>query len=364
MTFPIKLDIGFIVDLRYIPFILASLYGGYKMAFPLYIVLNIERFLIGGEGIIQSFIYSSVVFLVIPALHTWFIKLNSHKKMIYGTVTSFVNVGIYLLSLSLQIPVNREFWTLSFYTVIYYIVVMIIMIILIERIFTNIKVRETIIYSERLNALSELSASVAHEIRNPLTVTHGFLQLLQQSKTNTSTEQQYIEYSLKELKRAEDIVSEFLALSKPQCENMVYSNFKNEIEYVKNIIIPYANLYHVTVQITFNNSLNKEYDKNQFHQCFINLLKNGIESMKETGGIIYMDVYEKNNKIIIKIKDNGNGMTKEEIQQLGKAFYSTKEKGTGLGMLMVYNTIHKAKGKIEVESEKGKGTTFLITLPV
>ncbi|MNN90667.1 Sporulation kinase E [compost metagenome] len=67
---------------------------------------------------------------------------------------------------------------------------------------------------------------------------------------------------------------------------------------------------------------------------------------------------------MITIRDTGIGMTKEEISRLGKPYYSTKEEGTGLGLLMAYSAINKVKGVIEVESEKGKGTTFLITIPI
>jgi two-component system sporulation sensor kinase B len=145
---------------------------------------------------------------------------------------------------------------------------------------------------------------------------------------------------------------------------MVYSNFREETEYVKNIIIPYANMHKVDVQFSFHNSLNTRYDKNQIQQCLINLVKNGIESMKEKGGTLSLDVSGEDKNIIIKIKDTGIGMTREEISRLGKPYYSTKKEGTGLGMLMVYSAINKVRGKIKVESVKGKGTTFLITIPV
>jgi two-component system sporulation sensor kinase B len=96
----------------------------------------------------------------------------------------------------------------------------------------------------------------------------------------------------------------------------------------------------------------------------INLYKNGIESMEEDGGILYVDVSEQKNCIMIKITDTGIGMTDEETSRLGKPYYSTKKQGTGLGMLMVYSTIHKLRGHIDVDSKKGKGTSFTITLPV
>jgi len=127
---------------------------------------------------------------------------------------------------------------------------------------------------------------------------------------------------------------------------------------------PYANMHHVAIQVNFNNSLYKTFDINQIQQCLINLYKNGIEAMKKDGGTLSIDVSEQKKKIFIQIRDTGTGMTSEEIVHLGKPYYSTKKEGTGLGMLMVYSTISKVKGKIEVESEVGQGTTFLITIPV
>ncbi|MGM0874096.1 MAG: ATP-binding protein [Bacillota bacterium] len=365
MTIPIKLEIGFIFDLRYIPFIIVALFGGYKNVLPLYLVLNIYRFYLGGNGIIQSFLFSTVIFLLVPLLSKKFSQLSSKHRILCAAFVSFFTVGLYLLTLrSFFETLNREFWILTFNALTTYVSMMIIIMILIEQIITNIKNRERFLHSERLNVISELSASVSHEIRNPLTVTNGFLQLLNKSKTITEEEKRYIEFSLQELNRAEKIVSDYLAFAKPQSENMVYSNLKVETEYTKNLIIPYANMHQVDVQFSFNNSLNKKYDKNQIQQCLINLLKNGIEAMKENGGTLFIDISEQQQNIVIKIQDTGIGMTREEVLRLGKPYYSTKEEGTGLGMLMVYSTINKVRGKIEVESEKGKGTIFLITIPV
>ncbi|MFC0275060.1 ATP-binding protein, partial [Metabacillus herbersteinensis] len=356
MTVPIKLEIGFIFDLRYISFIIVALFGGYKNVFPLYLVLNIYRFYLGGDGTLQSFLFSTVIFILVPILSKKFIQLNSKNRILCAAFVSFLTIGLYLLTLSLFFEtLNKEFWLLTFHALTTHVGMMIIIMILLEQIITNMKNRERYLQSERLNLVSELSASVAHEIRNPLTVTNGFLQLLNKSKTITLEEKRYIELSLQELNRAEKIVSDFLSLAKPQSENMVYSNLKAETEYTKNLLIPYATMHQVDVQFIFNNSLNKRYDRNQIQQCLINLYKNGIEAMKENGGTLFIDISEQKQNIVIKIQDTGIGMTKEEVSRLGKPFYSTKEEGTGLGMLMVYSTINKVKGIIEVESEKGKG---------
>ncbi len=365
MAFPIKLSIGFLVDLRYIPFLLAALYGGYKYSFPLYITLNVVRFFIGGAGIINSLIFSTFMFIFAPLLNKLFIKQNPKRRTLIAVVASILTAVLYLTSLVFFIPaLNKEFWTLTFYTLSTLVIGTVIIMILIEKIIANMKRRESLLHAERLNVISELSASVSHEIRNPLTVTSGFLQLLNQSKTMAKEDKKYIEFSLLELKRAEQIVSDFLAFAKPQSENMIYSNLKDETEYVKNIITPYANMYHVDIQYSFTNTLFFQYDKNQIQQCLLNLYKNAVEAMREQGGILTIDVSEQKKNIVIKIKDTGIGMTKEEILRLGKPYYSTKKEGTGLGMLMVYSTINKVNGKIDVESEKGKGTTFLLTIPV
>jgi two-component system, sporulation sensor kinase B len=365
MAFPIKLQIGFIFDLRFIPFIIVALFGGYKYTFPLYIVLNIYRFLIGGAGILQSFLFSTIMFILIPILSKWFLGQNARKRVLWGGLATILTMVLYLTTLAAQLPVlNHEFWILTINAVPTYALVMVIIMILIEKIIDNNITRKSSLQSERFNVLSDLSASVSHEIRNPLTVTNGFLQLLNKSKTLTVEEKTYIEFALLELKRAENIVSDFLAFAKPQSENMIYSNLKDETEYVKNIITPYANMHQVDLQYTFNNSIFFKYDKNQIQQCLINLYKNGIEAMKEKGGVLSIAVSEQTKNIVIKIKDNGVGMTKEEVLQLGNPYYSTKKEGTGLGMLMVYSTINKVNGKIQVDSEIGKGTTFTISIPV
>lgn len=365
ISVPIELKIGYIFDLRYIPFIIVALYGGYKSVLPIYVILNIYRFYIGGEFVLHSLLFSTAIFIVVPFVNNTFIRFNTRNRIICATMVSYLTMGLYLLHLSIVLEtLNKEFWILAFHVLTTSIGVMMVIMILIEQIISNMKNRERYLQSERLNVVSELSASVSHEIRNPLTVTSGFLQLLNKSTTITAEEKRYIELSLQELYRAESIVSDYLSFAKPQSENMVYSNLEQETEYTKNLIIPYASMHQVEVQFSFNNTLFKRYDRNQIQQCLINLYKNGIEAMKECrGGTLFIDISERKQNIVIRIQDTGIGMTKEEISRLGKPYFSTKEEGTGLGMLMVYSTINKVDGKIDVESEKGTGTTFLLSIP-
>ncbi|MFB5662611.1 ATP-binding protein [Alteribacillus sp. HJP-4] len=365
MSFPIQLDIGFIFDLRYVPFVLAALFGGYKTALPLFIMLNAYRFLIGGDGAFLSLAFSTIIFFIVPLFHEKFVKLESRNRIFAASFATFSTMVFYLFTLSFFFPeLNTEFWIITINALSIQVAATIIIMILIERILLNIKTREYFLHSERLNVISELSASVSHEIRNPLTVTKGFLQLLNESKTLSWEERSYIDFSLQELKRAENIVNDYLALAKPQSENMVYTDLKEETEYVKNIMMPYAHLHKVEVYQTFTNTLKRMCDKNQVQQCLLNLYKNAIEAMQENGGVLTVTIYNQKQSIIIKIKDTGIGMTKEELSRLGRPYYSTKEEGTGMGMIMVYSTVNKTGGRVDVESVKGKGTTFTIILPV
>lgn len=365
MLFPIHLKIGYIVDLRYIPILIFALYGGHNYTFLLYILLNLCRFFIANEGFYQSLVFSTIIFIVVPFMHKWFLKQLPKIRILLAVVVAILTMIFYFLTLIAFLPdLNKEYWMMSIFTLLTHAIGMAVIMFLIEKIIANRQAREILFQSERIDIMSNLAASVAHEIRNPLTVTNGFLQLLQQSETITQEEKKYVEYSLIELKRAEGIVSDFLAYSGPQSENMVYSNLQEEAEYVKNIMTPFANMHKVQIHLFIQNTLKLTYDKNQLQQCLINLFKNAIEAMKETGGTLTIDVREGNKAVIINISDTGIGMSKEEIAQLGRPYYSMKKEGTGLGMLMVYSTISKLNGKVKVESEKGKGTTFSITIPV
>ncbi|PTY79095.1 hypothetical protein B5V89_07120 [Heyndrickxia sporothermodurans] len=98
-------------------------------------------------------------------------------------------------------------------------------------------------------------------------------------------------------------------------------------------------------------------------QVFLNIIKNSIEAIPY-GGLITISVTIKNNQVLTSIKDNGIGMTEEQVNKIGQPFYTTKDDGNGLGLMVSYKIIEKHKGRITIESEPNKGTEFLISFPL
>ncbi|MFJ5761275.1 ATP-binding protein [Neobacillus sp. NPDC093182] len=216
--------------------------------------------------------------------------------------------------------------------------------------------------TEKLSVVGELSASVAHEIRNPLTSLKGFVQLLQMEDDK---HQDYYQIMLDELNRINHIVGELLLLAKPQ--HLKYS--KSAIQKILNDVISLlaveATLYNVQIESNFpKEDIIIECEPNQLKQLFINLIKNSIEASKSDSKISICLGLIEDNRLAITVKDHGCGISKERLQKIGEPFYSSKEKGTGLGLTVSYKIVQSHKGNIVFNSEIGVGTTVNITLPV
>lgn len=215
--------------------------------------------------------------------------------------------------------------------------------------------------SEKLSVVGELSASVAHEIRNPLTSLKGFVQLLQMEDDK---HQDYYQIMLDELNRINHIVGELLLLAKPQHLKYSKVTIQKILKDVIALLAVEATLYNVQIESNFpKEDIIIECEPNQLKQLFINLIKNSIEASNHDSKIYIRLVLLENERITITVKDHGSGMSKERLQKLGEPFYSSKEKGTGLGLTVSYKIVQSHKGTIDFDSEIGIGTTVNITLP-
>jgi two-component system sporulation sensor kinase A len=224
------------------------------------------------------------------------------------------------------------------------------------------KTQELLIKSDKLSAVGQLAAGVAHEIRNPLTALKGFLQLL---KTNNEKEKYYIEIMQNELNRIEFIVNEFLFVSKPQATHFVTQTLDSIVTSTIELLQPQALLDNIQIEAELMPDLPPvSCDEHQLKQVFINIMKNALEAMP-LGGTMRIQALLDNNRnyITIRFIDQGCGISPERLPKLGEPFYSTKEKGTGLGLMVCFRIIEAHGGFMEIRSKLEEGTTVEIKLP-
>lgn len=218
--------------------------------------------------------------------------------------------------------------------------------------------------AEKMNAIAQLAASVAHEIRNPLTVVKGFLQIFMSKEKLTTEEHTYVKLMIEEINRAESIINDYLSLAKPDIKEKQRFSAGTFAGKVMGIIHSYAMMAkNIEIQTIVEEEFELVCNKNELRQVLINILKNGIEAMKD-GGTLTLRVYKDSSFGIFEVRDTGIGMTKEELKRLGTPYFTGKEKGTGIGLTVCFQIISRMNGKIEVESEKGKGTVFRIKVPL
>lgn len=217
--------------------------------------------------------------------------------------------------------------------------------------------------SETLNVIGELAAGIAHEIRNPMTALKGFIQLLESSIKKEHA--MYYQVITAELKRIDSIINEFLLLAKPQAIKFQKKDIRQIMRETIDLLHAHAVLHNVQFLTKYDEDLPPLFcEPNQLKKVFINLIKNAIEVMPK-GGNISVEVKKlENNRAYISIQDEGTGISKEKIKKLGEPFYTTKERGTGLGLMVSYKIIEEHQGTIKIESEEGRGSIFHIILPL
>ncbi len=219
-------------------------------------------------------------------------------------------------------------------------------------------------HQQTLQMVGEMAASIAHEIKNPMTSLKGFTDLMKMTATDEN--RHYLSVIDSEIKRIESIVNEFLSLSKPGEYEMSVLSIGELVEETIELMQPQALIQNV--QMIFEKEIFQEDNilgnKNKLKQVLINLFKNAIEVLPSGGNIIIKQNVDYYDRVTLAIKDNGSGMSERQLQDIFLPFYTTKEEGTGLGLPFVSKTVEEHGGKIIVSSKIGEGTTFELTIPL
>lgn len=214
--------------------------------------------------------------------------------------------------------------------------------------------------SEKMEIISELAASVAHEVRNPMQVTRGFLQLIATRSDEKGKE--YMKTAIEELDRASVIITDFLTFSKPQGDEVVELNLSKEFRQIEGIIDPLVVMHGGRISVNIADNLFIQGNSSKLKQVLINIIKNSIEAFRNDG-LISISAYEMQGEVYIHIKDNGEGIEISKLGMLGKPYYTTKEKGTGIGLMVTFRIIEKMNGTIAYKSQRNIGTEVILRFP-
>lgn len=219
---------------------------------------------------------------------------------------------------------------------------------------------------EKLALAGEIAAGITHEIRNPLTVIQGYVQLLEQNCTGESGERDVYQLVLDEIKRTNQIISEFLRFSRPDTPKKVPAQLNDVIEAAVSLI--YGEAVRKNIQVYFYPAYGLPQlclDRDQFIQVFLNLFNNALQAMPDGGTLSVSTIWkEKEKTAVAQINDSGQGIGPEALGKVFTPFFTTKDAGTGLGLSISQNIILAHQGVIEVESIVGQGTRFTICIPV
>lgn len=223
---------------------------------------------------------------------------------------------------------------------------------------------KSILNREKLALLGELSAGIGHEIKNPLTSIKGFIKIMKENKGNMTED--YFKIIEGELESIERVTEELMMLARPQAHEKIEVNLNFLLKDVVSMLQFGSSNQRIKINLRSNNThIYINGVKEQLRQMLYNVIENAIESMEhKEDGTIQIDCNKLENKILIQIVDEGCGISEDSLKTLGEPFYTTKTKGTGLGLMIARRIIKNHNGNMKIESELEKGTTILISLPV
>ena len=225
------------------------------------------------------------------------------------------------------------------------------------------KMEMDIMQKEKWAAIGELSANIAHEIRNPLASLKGAIEMLREDRVAKEQKERLTEIALKEMERLNGIITDFLMYSTPRAAEFSVFDLNlvldDTLELLKNTASARKD---ISITKNLNGSLFVNADRQKMHQVFLNLGMNALEAMPD-GGELSVSAMHTGSSFEVVFKDTGIGIRHKNIKKIFYPFFTTKDEGTGLGLAIAYRIIEEHKGKISVISNPGEGTAFKVIVP-
>ncbi|MBI3400289.1 MAG: HAMP domain-containing protein [Acidobacteria bacterium] len=222
-------------------------------------------------------------------------------------------------------------------------------------------------YARKLTALGRLSAGVAHEVKNPLNAMTIHLELLRQQLAAAgdagAPARVHADVIANEIRRLDEVVQSFLKFARPEDLKLERVRLAPLLDEVRTVVQPEAERRGVTIAIDGRAAPDVTGDPTLLRQAFLNLALNACQAMPQGGTLRIRCEARRDRKAAVAFADTGVGIQPEHLQRIFDLYFTTKEKGSGIGLSMVYRTVQMHDGEIEVESTPGVGTTFTVLLP-
>ena len=237
------------------------------------------------------------------------------------------------------------------------------------------KAQDEIVKSEKMASVGRLATGIAHEIGNPLGIILGYIDLLQLGDLNELEQRDFLFRVESEITRINRIIRDLLDFSRPSGDKQKETNAHQILEEVLTVLSPQPMFEQIHIKRSFHAESDRvRVAKDSLKQVFLNVIINAADAMDHNAvssgihreSILTLETLNEEGFLIIRVSDTGCGMTAEEINRIFDPFFTTKEpgKGTGLGLSICYTMMERAGGKISTESQPGRGTTFILEIPL
>ncbi|SDS34034.1 Signal transduction histidine kinase [Paenibacillaceae bacterium GAS479] len=211
---------------------------------------------------------------------------------------------------------------------------------------------------ERLSLVGQMAASITHEIRNPMAVIRGFVQLMRERSPDN--QQEYFRIVIEELDRANSIINDFLSLAQNRVIEKEQSSLHNIIQELVPLLWADANLRGQSIELELADGMPLlELNDKEIKQMILNLARNGMEAMGDKG-VLKLGTQINSASVELRVEDTGDGIPADKLARLFEPFYTTKARGTGLGLPLCLSIAERHNGRIDVQTNPGEGTLFRV----
>lgn len=323
----------------------------YLLAFILVDIVSNLMIYLGSDTVFQSGHIVEIIFILFSPI---FINKRFFWFTSIGMILKYAILGIILSAVQVSIPI------------VVFVVISIVSYLFLSRFHSNLETRlklnDQLREKEKLAVIGRFATAISHEVRNPLASLKGFTQLQHEKHPEDS---EYYTIMTNEIERISSLLDDLLVIGKPKGLNLKSHDPKDIIEYVVKVMESDANNQNIQLTEEIKSGLPKiDCDEKHLKQVLINLIKNAMEAMPAGGEVTVKAEMGEEDTVLLSIRDEGEGISKENLEQLGTPFHTTKSDGTGLGLMVSFKIIEEHSGTIRYDSVEGQGTTVSITLPI